>query len=58
MRRWKIRRTATLSDEELENYLTYLDDKPNCEVKNVIFIGYNNKNERIYQIVFVKDEED
>ena len=52
MRRWKIRRTATLSDEELENYLTYLDDKPNCEVKGVMFIGYNNKNERIYQIVF------
>jgi len=53
MREWKIERIATFSDEELADFIQKIDSRPNCEVKEVIFIGNSLNDVRIYQVVYV-----
>jgi len=55
MRQWKIERIATFDDEELANFITEIDNRPGCEVKEVIFIGNNTVKVRLYQILYIED---
>lgn len=54
MRQWKVERIATLSDEELANFINEIDDRPDCEAKEVVFIGDNTVKIRIYQVIYVE----
>ena len=55
MREWKVERIATFSDDELASFIQKIDSQPNQEVKEVIFIGNNTVDVRIYQIVYTKE---
>jgi hypothetical protein len=55
MRQWKIKRIATFDDDELANFITKIDSQPGCKVKEIIFIGNNSQDRRIYQIIYVEE---
>lgn len=53
MREWRVERIATLSDEELADFIQKIDSRPNCQVKEVVFMGNNLKDIRIYQVIYI-----
>ena len=55
MKKWKIERIATFDDDELCNKLDEIESNPNCKVKDVVFIGNNTLEVRIYQIIYTEE---
>ena len=53
MRQWKIERIATFDDEELARFINEIDNRPGHKVKEVVFMGNNPVDVRIYQIIYV-----
>lgn len=54
MREWKIDRVATLDDGVLINKLNEIQRKGNTDIKEIIFIGNNSLDVRIYQIIYLE----
>ena len=52
MRLWKIQRIATFDDGELCNKIMEIESEPGQKVQEIIFMGNNPKDVRIYQIVY------
>lgn len=53
MRKWKIERIATFDDDELCNKIMEIESRgSNYKVQQVIFIGNNPVDVRLYQILF------
>ena len=52
MREWKIKRITTFDDEELANFIQSIDNVPGQRVKEVVFMGNNSENVRIYQVIY------
>lgn len=50
---WKIERISTFDDEELANFISEIDNRPGHKAKEVIFIGNNPADVRLYQIIYV-----
>ena len=55
MRVWKIQRIATFDDDELVNKIMDIESNKGCKVKEVIHIGNNPSNVRLYQILYVEE---
>ena len=55
MRVWKIKRIATFDDKELADFITKIDNQPGCKVREVIFMGNNVVETRIYQILYTEE---
>ena len=53
MRQWKIERISTFDDEELANFISEIDNRPGHKVKEVVFMGNNPVDIRIYQVIYV-----
>jgi len=55
MRVWKIKRISTFDDDELAAFITNIDNQPGCKFQEVIFMGNNSLNVRIYQILYTEE---
>lgn len=55
MRAWKIERIATCDDHQLEDKIMEIESDPSCKVREIIFIGNNPQDIRLYQIVYTKE---
>ena len=56
MNQWKIERIATLSDRTLEAKLNEIENNPQYEIKEIVYMGDNSGGERIYQIIYVEEK--
>ena len=56
MKKWKIERISTFDDKELASFITKIDNVPGQEVREVIYMGNNVEEVRIYQIVYTIDK--
>ena len=53
MRQWKIERIATFDDEELCNLIMEIEGRgPAYKVQQIVYIGENPQNRRLYQIFY------
>lgn len=55
MRKWKIERISTFDDYELANKLDEIESRQGCKIKEIIFIGNNSQDVRIYQIIYTEE---
>ena len=55
MRTWGVKRIATLDDIELSNFIEHVE-KYYGRVEQVICIGDNTKQIRIYQVLYVQED--
>ena len=54
MRQWKAKSVAASNDNELANFINDIESKPDCNVKEVIFIGSDSAGTKLYQILYVE----
>ena len=54
MRQWKAKSVAASNDDELTDFINDIESKPDCNVKEVIFIGSNLTGAKLYQILYVE----
>ena len=56
MRQWKIKNIAIAAsnDNVLADFINDIESKPDCKVKEVIFIGNDSNGVRLYQILYVE----
>ena len=54
MRQWKAKSVAASNDDELANFINNIESKPDCRVKEVIFIGNDPTDTKLYQILYVE----
>ena len=54
MRQWKAKSVAASNDDELANFINDIESKPDCNVKEVIFIDSNSAGAKLYQILYVE----
>ena len=54
MRQWKAKSVAASNDDELADFINGIESKPDCTVKEVIFIGNDSASIKLYQILYVE----
>ena len=54
MRQWKAKSVAASNDDELANFINNIESEPDCTVKEVIFIGNDSTDTKLYQILYVE----
>ena len=54
MRQWKAKSVAASNDDELANFINDIESKPDRKVKEVIFIGNDPTDTKLYQILYVE----
>ena len=54
MRQWKAKSVAASNDNELADFINDIESKPDCNVKEVIFIGSDSTDTKLYQILYVE----
>ena len=54
MRQWKAKSVAASNDDELADFINDIESKPDCNVKEVIFIGNESASIKLYQILYVE----
>ena len=54
MRRWKAKSVAASNDNELTDFINDIESEPDCMVKEVIFIGNDSTDTKLYQILYVE----
>lgn len=54
MRQWKVKSVTASNDEELADFINDIESKPDCNVKEVIFIGNDLAGTKLYQILYVE----
>ena len=54
MRQWKVKRAAVSNDDELAKFINDIESEPDCTVKEVIFIGNDSADTKLYQILYVE----
>ena len=54
MRQWKAKSIAASNDNELTDFINDIGSKPDCNVKEVIFIGNDSTDTKLYQILYVE----
>ena len=54
MRQWKAKSVAASNDDELADFINDIESKPDCTVKEVIFIGNDPADTKLYQILYVE----
>ena len=54
MRQWKAKSVAASNDDELTNFINDIESKPDCNVKEVIFLGSDSTDTKLYQILYVE----
>lgn len=54
MRQWKAKSVAASNDEELADLINNIESEPDCKVKEVIFIGNDSIDAKLYQILYVE----
>lgn len=54
MRQWKAKSVAASNDDELADFINDIESKPDCMVKEVIFLGNDSIGVRLYQILYVE----
>ena len=54
MRQWKAKSVAASNDDELADFINDIESKPDCMVKEVIFIGNDSTDTKLYQILYVE----
>ena len=54
MRQWKAKSVAASNDDELADFINGIESKPDCNVKEVIFLGSDSTDTKLYQILYVE----
>ena len=54
MRQWKAKSVAASNDDELADFINDIESKPDCTVKEVIFLSNNSVGTKLYQILYVE----
>ena len=54
MRQWKAKSVAASNDDELADFINDIESEPDCTVKEVIFIGDDSADAKLYQILYVE----
>ena len=54
MRQWKAKSIAASNDDELADFINDIESEPDRKVKEVIFIGNDSTNAKLYQILYVE----
>ena len=54
MRQWKAKSITVSNDDELADFINDLESEPDCTVKEVIFIGNDPIDAKLYQILYVE----
>ena len=54
MRQWKAKSVSASNDDELADFINGIESKPDCNVKEVIFIGSDSTDTKLYQILYVE----
>ena len=54
MRQWKAKSVAASNDDELADFINDIESEPDCNVKEVIFIGNDSAGTKLYQILYVE----
>ena len=54
MRQWKAKSVAASNDDELADFINNIESEPDRKVKEVIFIGNDSTNAKLYQILYVE----
>ena len=54
MRQWKAKSVTASNDEELAKFINDIESEPDCTVKEVIFIGSDSTDAKLYQILYVE----
>ena len=54
MRQWKAKSVVASNDDELADFINDIESKPDCTVKEVIFIGNDPIGTKLYQILYVE----
>ena len=54
MRQWKAKSVAASNDDELADFINGIESEPDCTVKEVIFIGDDSADTKLYQILYVE----
>ena len=54
MRQWKAKSVAASNDDELTDLINGIESEPDCAVKEVIFIGNDSTDTKLYQILYVE----
>ena len=54
MRQWKAKSVAASNDDELADFINDIESKPDRKVKEVIFIGNDSADTKLYQILYVE----
>lgn len=52
MKKWKIERITTFDDQTLADFIEKIDNVPGQEVREVIYMGNNLEEVRIYQVIY------
>ena len=56
MREWRVHRYTTDDDKELAKVLNRVEAKQGYKVEQVVFMGLNLENHRIYQIIYTVEK--
>ena len=54
MRQWKAKSVVASNDDELADFINGIESEPDCTVKEVIFIGKDSADTKLYQILYVE----
>ena len=54
MRQWKAKSVAASNDDELADFINDIESEPDCNVKEVIFLGSDSTDTKLYQILYVE----
>lgn len=54
MRQWKAKSVTVSNDDELTKFINDIESKPDCRVKEVIFIGNDSADAKLYQILYLE----
>ena len=54
MRQWKAKSIAASNDDELADFINGIESKPDCTVKEVIFLDNDSAGTKLYQILYVE----
>lgn len=54
MRQWKAKSVAASNDDELADFINDIESEPDRMVKEVIFIGNDSADAKLYQILYVE----
>ena len=57
MRQWKAKSVAASNDDELADFINGIESEPDCNVKEVIFIGNDPIGTKLYQILYVEGQQ-